>query len=203
LFFSANDGTNGTQLWKSDGTTAGTSRERADYTTHYPELAVLRSLPEGTLVDGELVALRGGIPDLGCCGGVISSWTGGRFAVRDAGARYAMFSSICCITGGGVFCASRWPRREMLAKVCGKLNAPEVLFSEAVVGMGQALFQAIVAQGHEGVVAKHVESAYRPGERTSAWRKIKPAREDRPGDGLKPFSLHGVPSARWPHGRRS
>ena len=31
-------------------------RERADYTARYPELDVLRRLPAGTLVDGELVA---------------------------------------------------------------------------------------------------------------------------------------------------
>jgi hypothetical protein len=40
-------------------------RERADYTTRYPELDVLRRLPTGTLVDGELVALDAeGRPDL-------------------------------------------------------------------------------------------------------------------------------------------
>src|SRR5207249_389492 len=31
-------------------------RERADYTARYPELEVLRRMPAGTLVDGELVA---------------------------------------------------------------------------------------------------------------------------------------------------
>ena len=31
-------------------------RDAADYTSRYPDLAVLRRLPPGTLVDGELVA---------------------------------------------------------------------------------------------------------------------------------------------------
>jgi bifunctional non-homologous end joining protein LigD len=31
-------------------------RQRADYTARYPELEVLRRLPSGTLLDGELVA---------------------------------------------------------------------------------------------------------------------------------------------------
>src|SRR5262252_4280873 len=40
-------------------------RERADYTDRYPELDVLRCLPAGTLVDGELVACdEKGRPDL-------------------------------------------------------------------------------------------------------------------------------------------
>jgi bifunctional non-homologous end joining protein LigD len=40
-------------------------RERAEYTARYPELEILRRLPEGTLVDGELVAFDAdGRPDL-------------------------------------------------------------------------------------------------------------------------------------------
>jgi bifunctional non-homologous end joining protein LigD len=40
-------------------------RQLADYTTRYPELDVLRRLPAGTLVDGELVACDAdGRPDL-------------------------------------------------------------------------------------------------------------------------------------------
>ena len=40
-------------------------RERFDYTARYPELDVLRRLPAGTLVDGELVACDAhGRPDL-------------------------------------------------------------------------------------------------------------------------------------------
>src|SRR5262245_57831243 len=41
-------------------------RERADYTARYPDLDVLRRLPAGTLVDGELVAFDDeGRPDRG------------------------------------------------------------------------------------------------------------------------------------------
>jgi bifunctional non-homologous end joining protein LigD len=39
-------------------------RGLADYTARYPELACLRGLPAGTLVDGELVVLEDGRPDL-------------------------------------------------------------------------------------------------------------------------------------------
>jgi bifunctional non-homologous end joining protein LigD len=40
-------------------------REWADYTERYPELDVLRRMPAGTLVDGELVAFdAAGCPDL-------------------------------------------------------------------------------------------------------------------------------------------
>jgi hypothetical protein len=38
---------------------------------------------------------------------------------------------------------------------------------------------AVLAQGHEGVMAKHQAATYRPGRRSPAWRKIKPPRTPR------------------------
>jgi ATP-dependent DNA ligase len=65
-------------------------------------------------------------------------------------------------------------RREVLAETCQRLAAVDVWFSEGVVGQGKALYAAALAQGHEGVLAKHLASTYRPGRRSRAWRKIKP-----------------------------
>src|SRR5207249_1212802 len=39
-------------------------RERADYRSRYPEMQVLAALPPGTILDGELVLLSQGLPDL-------------------------------------------------------------------------------------------------------------------------------------------
>src|SRR5262245_30486000 len=39
-------------------------RESADYRSRYPELGVLTALPPGTVLDGELVLLPEGLPDL-------------------------------------------------------------------------------------------------------------------------------------------
>ena len=49
-------------------------------------------------------------------------------------------------------------RREVLAKACQKLDEVDVRFSEGVVGQGRAFYAAVVAQGHEGVMAKHLAS---------------------------------------------
>ena len=65
-------------------------------------------------------------------------------------------------------------RREVLGELCQRLDAVDVRFSEGVVGSGMALYAAALAQGHEGVLAKHLASTYRPGRRSAAWRKIKP-----------------------------
>jgi hypothetical protein len=47
-------------------------------------------------------------------------------------------------------------RRVALAETCTDLNVPQVGFSAGVVGAGKAFFAAALAQGHEGVVAKHL-----------------------------------------------
>ena len=65
-------------------------------------------------------------------------------------------------------------RRDVLAALCQRLDAAEVRFSEAVVGQGKALYAAALAQGHEGIMAKHLASPYRPSKHGDAWRKIKP-----------------------------
>jgi ATP-dependent DNA ligase len=67
-------------------------------------------------------------------------------------------------------------RRQALAAACAELQAPDVLFSVGVVGQGQASYAAAVARGQEGVMAKHLAAPYRPGRRSTAWRKIKPGR---------------------------
>ena len=66
--------------------------------------------------------------------------------------------------------------REVARDLVRKLQDPRVAFSEGLVGSGRALFDEAVRQGQEGVMAKHLRSRYRPGRRSSAWKKIKPVR---------------------------
>jgi bifunctional non-homologous end joining protein LigD len=151
-------------------------RERADYTARYPEFDVLRRLPAGTLVDGELVACDAdGRPDLGRLlrrHGLADPWR-----IRQARiwcpVRYVVFD-LLYHTG---HCLMREPlvqRREALAELCEKLDLPQVEFSPAVIGAGSAFFETVVAAGHEGVMAKLLKSVYRPGKRSATWKKLKP-----------------------------
>ena len=39
------------------------NRRRRDITQRYPELACLKGLPDGTVLDGEIVVIREGRPD--------------------------------------------------------------------------------------------------------------------------------------------
>jgi ATP-dependent DNA ligase len=152
-------------------------RERADYTTRYPEIDLLRRLPAGTLVDGELVAFdTDGRPDLRRLlrrHGMTDSWRI-RQARHWCPVRYVLFDLL--YHRGR--CLMREPlvrRRDALAEVCKKLEVKEIGFSCAVIGAGTALFQAVVAARREGVMAKQLKSVYQPGKRSSTWKKIKPS----------------------------
>jgi bifunctional non-homologous end joining protein LigD len=151
-------------------------REGTDYTARYPELAVLRRLPSGTLVDGECVAIgAAGRPDLALLlrrHGLADPWKIGQ-ARRWCPVRYVLFDLL--YHGGR--CLLREPlavRRAALAQLCADLADPAVVFSEGVIGLGRAFYGAALAAGHEGVMAKRLASPYRSGRRSPAWLKIKP-----------------------------
>jgi ATP-dependent DNA ligase len=151
-------------------------RQRSDYKQRYPELDVLRRLPVETLVDGELVACDAeGRPDLPALlrrHALTDPWRI-RQARHWCPVRYVLFDMLYH-AGRCLLPEPLARRREMLAVVCQRLDAADVQFSESVMGQGRALYAAALAQGHEGVMAKYRASQYRPGQRSVAWRKIKP-----------------------------
>ena len=151
-------------------------RERADYTNRYPEFDMLRRLPTGTLVDGELVAFDPqGRPDLPLLlrrHGLTDPWRIAQ-AKRWCPVRYVVFD-LLYHAGRCLLHEPLARRRELMAKIVARLQVPDVIFSAGVVGTGTALYAAALAQGHEGVMAKHLSSTYRPDRRSPAWRKIKP-----------------------------
>ena len=156
-------------------------RAAADYTTRYPELAVLRRLPPATLVDGECVAVdAAGVPDLALLlrrHALTDPWKIAQ-AWRCCPVRYVPFD-LLYYRGRCLIHEPLSLRRTVLAEACSKLEAAEVVFSAGVVGAGTAFFAAAVAQGHEGIVAKLLTSRYRPGRRSPAWLKIKPRQQKR------------------------
>ena len=84
-------------------------RERADYTDRYPEFDMLRCLPTGTLVDGELVAFdpqgRPDLPRLLRRHGLTGP---GQFARPGAGMRCATCCSTFYTMPAAACCTSRW-----------------------------------------------------------------------------------------------
>ena len=150
-------------------------RAGSDYTHRYPELAMLRHLPSGTVIDGELVALRGG------CANFSALLQRHQRNCRDdlhlpGPSIYYVVFDLLFAQGRSLLRQPLWERRERLRELLGAVDDPRLIYSDGVVGRGRDFFRAVVAQGHEGVVAKHLASAYRPGRRSLAWKKIKPNR---------------------------
>ena len=59
-----------------------------------------------------------------------------------------------------------------LQRACGGLTCVAHLEADSV-GAGEAFYRAAVEAGHEGLMAKGIDSAYTPGLRGAAWLKVK------------------------------
>ena len=150
-------------------------RQLADYSQRYPELYALRSLSSGTVLDGELVALRSGRADFGelMHRHQLVSHRKVQEAARHCPVTYVVFD---LLYDGGQSLLD-WPlsqRRQRLQDLVGQHGTPCWAFSDGVIGFGRDFFARVVEDGHEGVVAKQLSSRYLPGKRGQAWRKIKP-----------------------------
>lgn len=149
-----------------------------DYTARYPELAVLRRLPSGTVVDGELIVLRNGVPDLAALlrRHPLVRADQIRQASRLAPVQYVLFD-LLAQGGRSLLSEKLTQRRAALAELVATRADGGLLFAEGVIGAGREFCRLVTSQGHEGVMAKHLASHYCPGQRSPAWRKIKPAQE--------------------------
>ncbi len=170
----------------------------------FPELAVLGDLPPGTLLDGELVVLRRGRPDLSLVQSRQQLRSGHkiRFRARTTPATFIVFDQLydeyrpllgrplsvrrdvlsTTLGSAGPRCDTNHAGDTSHAGETthgGDTTHARVVFSQGVTGAGRAFFQQVVEQQLEGVVAKRLDSLYRPGHRNGAWIKIKPLEIDR------------------------
>jgi bifunctional non-homologous end joining protein LigD/DNA ligase-1 len=154
------------QLW---------GRELADYRPRYPELAGLARLPAGTVVDGELVQLEQGRPSLEAL--LSRHQLVQPLLIQQRSQRrpvcYVLFD-VLSARGHGLLGQPLTVRREVLQELVAGLQEPHVVLSEVVPERGRSFLAQAVAQGHEGVMAKHHASRYGPGRRSAAWKKLKP-----------------------------
>lgn len=150
------------------------SRNKRDQTPLYPELACLAALPDGCLLDGELVVLQDGKPSFE---GMLSRENAGgpRRAAEKARTRPATYVVFDVLYVAGTSCRAEplTHRRELLAELLAVLDTPHVVMSDGLVGGGLAFFEQVAAQGLEGMVAKRLDAPYESGKRTGAWTKCK------------------------------
>ncbi len=153
------------------------SRNRQDLAPAYPELACLRSLPSGTLLDGELVVFEGERPSFSRSLERVQARNPlrARALAAQSPAFYVVFDLL--------YAGSRPlldegldTRRSALQDLLSSAAEPRLVFSDGVPADGRAFFERVRERGLEGLVAKERDSRYLPGKRTRAWIKVKTTR---------------------------
>ncbi len=151
------------------------SRNGKDYTEVFPELAELAQLaPEGTVLDGEVVALNAAHrPDFGRLQqrGRLTKKREAERAAERSPVHYMVFDVLHTAEHGDLTELPYRERREILSDLLSsgtRVQMPDDL--------GQKLEHALEVSEElklEGIIAKRAESPYRPQQRSDDWIKIK------------------------------
>jgi len=140
------------------------TRSGLDWTDKFASIAeAAATLPASSaLIDGEVVAFKGGKPDFSTL----------QDALSNGSNDLAFFAfDLLELDGEDLTDLAQIERKERLRTLLDGAD-PRLLFSEHVLGAGEKLFEAMCREGHEGVISKRADAPYR-GKRTKSWLKIK------------------------------
>ncbi|HEV3322291.1 MAG TPA: DNA ligase D [Solirubrobacteraceae bacterium] len=168
------DGVRAIAYWRS-GQLRIESRNGKEIGARYPELHALgrRLGMREAVLDGEIVAFdERGLPSFERLQKRmhLSSESAIARAVRDIPVTYAIFD-LLYFDGRSTTELPYRRRRELLEGL--RLKGPAWQVPARREGDGAELLAATAEQGLEGVIAKRLDSPYRPGQRSGEWVKIK------------------------------
>ena len=146
------------------------SRNGTELLPQFPELGELTTLAPGTVLDGEIVVMSGGKPDMQALLPRL------QVSLPRSGAVPATYIVFDILRRGeeDLTGLSLLDRRKILAAAVRE--GPHVVISVPVEGRGKDYYRAAIAQGLEGVMAKKKDSVYEPGVRSGAWLKVRAVR---------------------------
>jgi bifunctional non-homologous end joining protein LigD len=151
------------------------ARRGADASARYPELGALAEAYGGRelILDGEVVAFDAhGHPSFGLLQRRMNLTDARRIRQRQGETPVTFVAfDLLWLDGSPLFDEPYERRRELLAGL--DFDGPSWQAPAHRVGGGDALFGAVRERGLEGVVAKRLGSAYRPGRRTGDWVKVQ------------------------------
>lgn len=137
------------------------TRSGLDWTDRFPGIAEAAAAIQGpALIDGEIVAMKDGKPDFSTLQDAISN-----------GGEMVLFAFDLLEACEDLRSLPVVERKQRLAALLPP-GEPRIQFAEHVVGAGEKLFEAMCAEGLEGIVSKRIDAPYRAG-RTKAWLKVK------------------------------
>ena len=157
-----------------DGTVHLQDRGLTEITADLPEVvAAAKRVPPGSVIDGELVATDvEGRPDYHR---LRQRLAGGARLKDEIPTAYLAFDALY-LEGRPLMRQAVLRRRARLAKSVeagGHIFVPDHIEEDGV-----ELFEACLERGLEGVVAKHKQSPYVPGQRSPFWLKVKAVKSD-------------------------
>ena len=150
---------------KTDGKVHLRSRNNKDFNTRYPAVAqALAPLPDETVIDGEVVALDdSGRPSFN----TLQNHGSAKVPII-----YYVFD-VLILAGINLMSEPLSVRRDLLrTHILPKLGEPIRHCPELNANLADVI-ASVRAAGLEGVVAKRLDSAYEPGSRSGAWRKMR------------------------------
>jgi len=184
------------QIHKSGGEVKVFSRRLTEVTESLPEIVELSReniVAEEAILEGEVVAVDSSDYP------VPFQHLMRRFrrvhAIEDAAERIPLklyLFDVLYLNGESLISAPYVQRRKILAENAGKIPLSQQMITSEVEEAEEFLKQALDA-GHEGLMAKKLDSQYTPGIRGKRWLKIKPI--------LEPLDLVIV-AAEYGYGRR-
>ncbi len=148
---------------KSDGCVSLFSRGRKPFDHHYPLIVeALGELPEGSVVDGEIVVLdESGRPNFN----LLQNFRGEASRIH-----YFIFDLLIYqdrdLTGLPLS-----ERRKLLKSL--KLRSDRIRIAEQFEASANDMLAAVRQQQLEGVIGKRKDSIYQPGKRTGSWVKCR------------------------------
>ena len=151
--------------FKSGGRVQLRSRNDKDFGGKYPAIVkALSAMPDGTVIDGEVVALDpAGRPSFSALQNYGSSAIPLFYYVFD----------VLILAGEDITSEPLARRRERLqTQVLSKLDEP-IRESPILDASLPDLIRSVKAQGLEGIVAKRLDSRYEPGLRSGMWQKMR------------------------------
>ncbi|KKS36631.1 MAG: ATP dependent DNA ligase [Parcubacteria group bacterium GW2011_GWD2_42_14] len=129
--------------------------------TYTPIVEALEAIKGTCIIDGEIIALKNGKPDFHALQ---------QYKEIKAPLQYAVFD-LLYLNGKDLRDTPLSQRKKLLREMLPQDE--RILYSEHVEERGTDMFETIVEQHLEGMIAKDGTSAYEEGIRSGAWLKIK------------------------------
>lgn len=148
------------------------SRNDKELKFNFPELEELRGLTKNSILDGEIVVMKEGKADFQALAqrSRATSTQEIKYMSGQSPATYVVFD---ILEKDGQFLVNLplIERKKLLKKYVHE--GQHVVLSDFIEKDGEAYYEAAIAKGVEGIMAKKKDGQYEPGARSANWLKIK------------------------------